>query len=76
MNFLRKFIPNYAEIVKDIIDMLKKENEVKWSTKASFSFSQITKAISEAPILTSPNYSKLFSIFSFTSDTTIATILL
>lgn len=29
MNFLRKFIPNYAKIVKYIIDMLKKDHEVK-----------------------------------------------
>jgi len=31
INFLRRFIPNYAEIVKGIMDMLKKENEVRWS---------------------------------------------
>lgn len=31
INFLRSFIPNYAEIVKGITDMPKKENEVKWS---------------------------------------------
>ena len=31
INFLRRFIPNYAEIVRHITDMLKKYNEVKWS---------------------------------------------
>ena len=31
INFLRRFIPNYAEIVRHITDMLKKNNEVKWS---------------------------------------------
>ena len=31
INFLRRFIPNYAEIVRHITDMLKKDNEVKWS---------------------------------------------
>ena len=30
INFLRRFIRNYAEIVKDITDMLKKKHEVKW----------------------------------------------
>ena len=31
INFLRRFIPNYAEIVRHITDILKKDNEVKWS---------------------------------------------
>jgi hypothetical protein len=30
INFLRRFVPNFVEIVKLIIDMLKKKNEVKW----------------------------------------------
>jgi hypothetical protein len=29
--FLRRFIPNFAEIVKLITDMLKKDSEVKWN---------------------------------------------
>jgi hypothetical protein len=30
INFLRRFIPNFVEIIKLITDMLKKDNEVKW----------------------------------------------
>jgi hypothetical protein len=37
-NFLRRFIPNFAEIVKLITDMLKKDSEVKWTTEAKDSF--------------------------------------
>ena len=33
-NFLRIFIPNFAKIVKMIIDMLKKDSEVKWTREA------------------------------------------
>jgi len=58
--FLRIFIPNYAEIVKDVTDMLKKNNEVKWTVSARFSFDKIKKAICEAPTLASP---VLFSTF-------------
>jgi hypothetical protein len=32
--FLRRFIPNFAEIVKLITDMLKKDNEIKWNSEA------------------------------------------
>lgn len=48
MNFLRRFIPNYADIVKDITDILKKDHEVKWTVQTRYSFSHINEAISEA----------------------------
>jgi hypothetical protein len=38
INFLRRFIPNFAEIVKLITDMLKKDREVKWTTESKASF--------------------------------------
>jgi len=59
--------------VKDITNILK---AVKWIAQARYSFSKIKKVISEGSVLTSPNYTELFSIFSFSSDTTIAVILL
>jgi ribonuclease HI len=38
INFLRRFIPNFAEIVKLITDMLKKNSEMKWTSEAKASF--------------------------------------
>jgi hypothetical protein len=76
INFLRRFIPNFAEIVKLITDMLKKDSEVKWTSEAKASFQRIKKVISEAPVLASPDYTKEFLIFSFASEHTIAVVLL
>jgi hypothetical protein len=76
INFLRIFIPNFAKIVKLIIDMLKKNNEVKWIAKAKASFARIKKVISEAPVLTSLDYLKDFLIFLFTFKHTHAAVLL
>ena len=67
MIFLRRFIPNFAKIVKLITDMLKKDNEVKWTSKAKVSFQCIKKVISEAPVLASLDYTKEFLIFSLAS---------
>jgi ribonuclease HI len=74
--FLRRFIPNFAEIVKLITDMLKKNSAVKWMAEAKASFARIKKVISEAPVLASPDYLKEFLIFSFASEHTIAAVLL
>jgi len=32
INFLRRYIPNFVEIIKLITDLLKKDIEVKWTT--------------------------------------------
>jgi hypothetical protein len=63
--FLRRFVPNFAEIVKLITDMLRKNSEVKWTAEAKASFAHIKKVISEEPVLASPDYLKEFLIFSF-----------
>jgi len=76
INFVRRFIPNFAELVKHITSMLKKGSHIKWTDSARRSFESIKKAIMEAPTLISPNYSKEFHIFSFASKDTIAAVLL
>ena len=76
INFLRRFIPNYAEIVRHITNMLKKENEVKWSHESRDAFTRIKQEFAEAPVLAGPDYKKPFMIFSFASPHTIAGVLL
>jgi hypothetical protein len=56
--------------------MIKKDSEVKWTTKSKASFECIKKFISEALVLASPNYVKKFLILSFASEHTIAVMLL
>jgi hypothetical protein len=34
INFLRRFVPNFAEEVKLITAMLKKENELRWTPQS------------------------------------------
>jgi hypothetical protein len=74
--FLRRFIPNFVEIVKLIIDMLKKDSEIKWIVESKASFEHSKKVISEAPVLSCPDYTKELLIFFFTSEHTITVVLL
>jgi hypothetical protein len=76
INFLRRFVSNFAELVKHITTMLKKGNEVKWTSEPREYFVQIKRALTEAPVMISPDYSKDFLIFSFASFDTVATVLL
>jgi hypothetical protein len=69
-------VPKFVEEVKLITTMLKKENEVKWTPQSWHSFEQIKKALTEAPVLISSDYSKDFLIFSFASLDIVAVVLL
>jgi len=71
INFLRRFIPNLAEIIIFLIDMLRKESEIKWTLENKKYFEDIKKDLATDPILESPNYAKDFIIFSFASEHTI-----
>ena len=65
-----------AEIIKDLNNMLKKDSAIKWTIKAKQSFKSIKQALTKAPVLISPDYTKDFIIFSFASEHTIAAVLL
>jgi hypothetical protein len=47
INFLRRFVSNFAQLVKHITTMLRKGNEVKWTTESRYSFNQINKELIE-----------------------------
>ena len=60
----------------NITNMIRNGHEIKWTTEAKKSFKEIKQAISEAPVLVSPNYDKYFLIFSYASEHNIAAVLL
>jgi hypothetical protein len=67
-------VPNFAEILKPITNMLKKDDVIKWSPKEKSAFQRINQDLVEALILSSPDYAKGFFIFSFASEETIVVV--
>eukprot|EP00253_Pinus_taeda_P030496 PITA_30496 len=76
INFLRRFIPNLAELVRLLSNMLKKDAKVRWSLEAKQAFESIKTSLTQTPVLTSPQFDRDFIIFSFASEHTIAVVLL
>ena len=76
VNLLRRFITNFAEVVKDITNMLRKDSSIKWKIEAKQYFADIKKALTKAPMLVSLNFAKEIMIFSFSSEHTIAGVML
>jgi hypothetical protein len=76
VNFLRRFIPNLAEIIKYIKNMLWKRNKIKWTSESMNSFEDIKVELTKSPMLSNPNFAKDFILFSFSSEHTIVGVLL
>eukprot|EP00253_Pinus_taeda_P010147 PITA_10147 len=76
INFLRRFIPNLAGLIRLLRNMLKKDAKVKWSLETKQDFESIKTALTQTPVLTSPQFDKDFIIFSFSSEHTIVVVLL
>jgi hypothetical protein len=75
INFVRRFVPDYATIVKPINVLLKKDKKFEWTQEIQRAFTKIKHAITSAPVLVSPNFDQDFIIYSFASEETIASIL-
>ena len=52
INYLGRFIPRLASIIKPMTDLLKESNAWGWDTAQELAFSQVKKLITEAPSLT------------------------
>jgi len=76
MNFLRIFIPNLAEHLREMTNMLNKDNEVKWSEEARKSFHAMKLALTTTPVLIILHYIDDFIRFSFASEHTMVAILM
>ena len=62
--------------MKPLQNLLKKDAKFEWTDEGKVAFKSIKDAISMSLVLTSPDYSKEFHIFSFASEDTIASVLL
>ena len=75
INFVRKFISGFAEIVCPMQLMMNKYVVYKWSDEAKKAFQQSKEAITKAPALVSPDFDKEFLLYTFSFDVSYATIL-
>ena len=56
INFVQRFVPNFAQIVKPLQQMLKQSVQFKWTDVEKNEFSKIKTSITHAPSLKSPNF--------------------
>jgi ribonuclease HI len=76
VNFLRRFIPDFAQVAKPLNQLMKKDIRFKWDPPTRQAFESIKQSIAFAPLLVSPDPSKDFVMYTNSSEETISAILL
>ena len=75
INFVRRFISDFAEIVKPLQEMIRKDANFKWMKERKEAFGKIKEAIVKDPTLRSPNFERKFILYTFAFNHSIATML-
>ena len=72
LQFFRRFIPNFSEIAAPITNLKKKDQGIgKWNAKCDEAFEKLKEAITNAPVLVSPDWSKPFRCHIDASQTAV-----
>ena len=75
INFARRFVPSFFEIVHPLQNMIKKDNSFSWGDKENDSFIRIRESIAEAPTLVSPDFRKDLILYTFASNISYVAVL-
>ena len=75
INFVWRFVPDFAQIVKPLEQMVKQSVQFKWTDIEKGAFNNIKTTIAYAPSLKSPDFEKDFILYTFSYDNSLAVVL-
>lgn len=62
LNFVMKFIPNYAAVAATLHDLLKKGVESVWTDSHQIAFDELKSLLFQSPLLSFPNSKEQFRL--------------
>ena len=75
INFVRSFVPYFAQIVKHFQQMVKKSLQFKWNDVEKVTFKDIKETIAHVPSLRILYFQKDFILYTFSLDNSMETML-
>ena len=74
-NYYRKFIKEFSKLAKPMNQLLKKDVKFIWTEKQQKAFETLKGKLTEAPILSYPDFNKQFTIFTDASKRGLGAVL-
>eukprot|EP00253_Pinus_taeda_P031324 PITA_31324 len=75
INFVKRFVPDFSQIILPLQTMIKKNLAFKWGSPEKEAFELIKQSIIDAPSLNTPNFSNHFTLYTSASDLSYAAVL-
>ena len=57
-SYCRRFVENFSKVSKPLTELLKKDKKFEWSPQCEYSFQELKRRLTSAPILVSPDFTK------------------
>ena len=75
INFVRRFVPNFAQTVKPLQQMVTQSVKFRWTDLEKNAFSKRKTSVAHAPSLKSPNFEKDFILYTFAFNDSLVPVL-
>jgi hypothetical protein len=76
INFVRRFVPDFSVMVKEIHNFLKKDHSFSWIDDVENDFVGIKKAINSSTFLAKLDFEKEFMVYTNATEEAISAILM
>eukprot|EP00253_Pinus_taeda_P032977 PITA_32977 len=75
INFVKRFVPDFSQIILPLQTMIKKNSVFRWGSAEKEAFDSIKQSIINAPALNTPNFSNNFILYTIASTSSYAAVL-
>jgi hypothetical protein len=75
VGYYHRFIPNFSQMAKPIIDILKKDEKCVWNVEHDEAFQTLKKLLTISPVLAQLDITKAFDVYCDASSTDLIVFL-
>lgn len=74
-SYYRRFVPNFAKIARPLHEQIKTTSRIAWNDEATKAFHKLNEILTSEPVLTKPDFNKVFFVITDASIEGLGAIL-